>query len=309
MIGIKEFFETDFPGVLSLDHTWEAQNEESTAVFELRQRHFLDFQAGVRYTSFLLPPDIEAGIVIGSILLSLKTFLRPVQDKVVLPAGHRLGVGTELYFEHLGENGLRIIASQEAQPSIDAMDLPFSGRVIIYADKVLPEDLMRSWHKHAKDMGVGLIFRDGRYVKLQTDAMEPLAFISHDSRDKDEVVRPLARQLKSMAVPVWYDEYSLSVGDSLREKIEEGLKQCKYCIIVLTPNFLKKGGWAKREYQSVFTREIVEDRNVVLPIWSGVTVEDVYEYSPILADRVGLDWSKGVEEVGTKLYRKLMADE
>ena len=55
------------------------------------------------------------------------------------------------------------------------------------------------------------------------------------------------------------------------------------------------------EVPSIFTREIVEQRRLILPVWDQVTAQDVYRYSPILADRVAAQWSDGVEEVGRKL--------
>ena len=48
-------------------------------------------------------------------------------------------------------------------------------------------------------------------------------FISHASEDKDEIVRPLANALRSEGLEVWYDEFSLRIGDSLRRKIDHGL--------------------------------------------------------------------------------------
>ena len=60
-------------------------------------------------------------------------------------------------------------------------------------------------------------------------------------------------------------------------------------------------GWSKREYNSIFTREIVEKQKVILPIWHEVSAKDVYKYSPILADRVALPWALGVEKVARKL--------
>ena len=48
-------------------------------------------------------------------------------------------------------------------------------------------------------------------------------FICHASEDKDEFVRPLAEALKSNHIEVWYDEFALYVGDSLREAIDRGL--------------------------------------------------------------------------------------
>ena len=89
----------------------------------------------------------------------------------------------------------------------------------------------------------------------------------------------------------------LRVGASLRESIEGGIRECRKCILAITPEFLTNEGWTKREFDSVFTREILEREKVVLPVWHRVSVRDVYGYSPSLADRVGIEWSLGVEEV------------
>lgn len=40
-------------------------------------------------------------------------------------------------------------------------------------------------------------------------------FISHASEDKDSLVRPLTTVLERLSVRVWYDEFSLQLGDSL----------------------------------------------------------------------------------------------
>ncbi len=53
-------------------------------------------------------------------------------------------------------------------------------------------------------------------------------FISHASEDKEEFVRPLAETLENMGVKVWYDEFTLKVGDSLRRSIDNGLVKSKY---------------------------------------------------------------------------------
>ncbi len=136
---------------------------------------------------------------------------------------------------------------------------------------------------------------------------KPLAFISHDSRDKKAIAEPLALQLQRMMCPVWFDQYSLRVGDSLRGSIEKGLQECPKCILILTPNFLNNNGWTKVEYDSIFTRELVERQRVILPVWHNVTPEDVYKYSPILADRFGARWSEGVEETARKLLLAIEA--
>jgi hypothetical protein len=136
----------------------------------------------------------------------------------------------------------------------------------------------------------------------------PLAFISHDSRDKEEIASKIALGLQKRMCFVWYDEYSLKVGDSLRESIEKGLKECKKCVLVLSPNFLSNTGWTKVEFNSIFTREILETKNLVLPVWCGISKEELYEYCPTLLDRVGLHWEKGEDQVINKLHQAIIAN-
>ena len=64
--------------------------------------------------------------------------------------------------------------------------------------------------------------------------------ICHESEDKSGFVRPLAEALRDSHVEVWYDEFSLRVGDSLRQSIERGLAQSRFGIVVLSPNFFAK---------------------------------------------------------------------
>lgn len=59
-------------------------------------------------------------------------------------------------------------------------------------------------------------------------------FVSHASEDKDAFVRPLVERLREAHIEVWYDEFSLNVGDSLRRSIDRGLAQARFGIVVLT---------------------------------------------------------------------------
>jgi hypothetical protein len=130
----------------------------------------------------------------------------------------------------------------------------------------------------------------------------PAAFICHDSRDKERVARPIAEGLSKLACPVWYDEFSLGVGDHLRESIERGLKEAKKCILVLSHRFLANDGWTKVEFNSIFSRELIQRRNIILPVWAGVTTKGVLAYSPSLANRVAVNWRLGIDEVVRRLY-------
>lgn len=163
----------------------------------------------------------------------------------------------------------------------------------------------KALYERARNNGLGLIIRDANYFEERRKRDVPEAFICHDFRDKDPFVRELAAKLQSFLVSVWYDEYSLKPGDSLRASIEKGLKECRKCILVLSPNFVTNDGWTKAEFDSVFTREILEKQRITIPIWHGVSKEEVYNYSPRLLDLVAIRSSVGVEEVARSVARAM----
>src|SRR5262249_3522295 len=61
-------------------------------------------------------------------------------------------------------------------------------------------------------------------------------FLSHASEDKDTIARPLYEALTSRGVTVWFDEAVLQLGDSLRRKIDEGLRVSRFGLVILSPN-------------------------------------------------------------------------
>jgi TIR domain len=65
-------------------------------------------------------------------------------------------------------------------------------------------------------------------------------FISHASEDKDEIVRPLVVKLGSLGLKVWYDEFTLHIGDSLTESVDKGISDSHYGILILSKNFFAK---------------------------------------------------------------------
>lgn len=109
-------------------------------------------------------------------------------------------------------------------------------------------------------------------------------FISHASEDKDSVVRPLAHALRDGGLEVWYDEFELKIGDSLRRKIDAGLSKSRFGVVVLSRSFFDKG-WTNYELDGLVTMSVGGDQ-VLLPIWHDITKQELVDYSPSLADRV-----------------------
>lgn len=109
-------------------------------------------------------------------------------------------------------------------------------------------------------------------------------FISHATEDKDAVVRPLAHALRNGNLKVWYDEFELRIGDSLRRKIDAGLAKSRFGVVVLSRSFFRKG-WPNYELDGLVTRA-VSGEQILLPIWHEITKQDLINYSPSLADKM-----------------------
>jgi hypothetical protein len=120
-------------------------------------------------------------------------------------------------------------------------------------------------------------------------------FISHASEDKAAIATPLANALREQGFAVWYDEFVLKVGDSLRASIDRGLANSKFGIVILSEQFFAKH-WPQQELNGLASREI-NGRKVILPVWHQIDRKRIAEFSPTLADRLGTLTENGFEKV------------
>lgn len=126
-------------------------------------------------------------------------------------------------------------------------------------------------------------------------------FISHSSKDKD-FVNKLYKKLEEKGVKTWYDDAELTIGDNLREKINKGLNECDYGIVVLSEYFIDSF-WTKREYDSLFT--LMEDGKL-FPINHGLTREQLESFDKSLSDIIYRDTRKySLDEIVDEIYRKI----
>jgi hypothetical protein len=141
---------------------------------------------------------------------------------------------------------------------------------------------------------------------MATNAFQPSydAFISHAYEDKNDLVRLLAELLQKAGYSIWYDEFQLRVGDSLRRSIDKGLANSRFGIVILSPHFFAKN-WPQYELDGLIAKEMAGGERI-LPIWHKVSKDEVMGYSPTLADRVALNTATNtIEELAHQLGKVL----
>jgi hypothetical protein len=176
-----------------------------------------------------------------------------------------------------------------------------SSPMNLYSERDFPDvDVAYSLH-------TGLLLRISERqtaARFTSERFGHHAFICHASEDKTALVRPLARILTRFGYDVWFDEFDLKVGDSLRRSIDKGLANSRYGIVVLSEAFFDKN-WPQYELDGLLARE-VQGKKVILPIWHGVTRKQVLRYSSSLADKVAVATAgKTVRQVARELAKTL----
>lgn len=280
MATLRDYFDTDFKHVLTAHQAINLKPQQGDPL-EVVARVHLDFDADAKYISYFIPSN-ETPFEVCSSLVDHPEWALSITDSVLVKGGF------------VGEQGT---------PSTE---LKFTGKMFLYTESPISDGQKQMLLERSSGLGLGLVIRGQDYVLNKAAIEKPLAFICHDSRDKDEVARPLALRLHQMMCPVWFDEFSLKVGMRLRESVEKGLKECRKCVLVLSPSFISNEGWTKSEFDAVFTREMIEREDIILPVWHNVSAREVYEYSPSLANRVALRWDSGVGEVARHLYKVII---
>lgn len=125
-------------------------------------------------------------------------------------------------------------------------------------------------------------------------------FISHATEDKEEVARPLAIALDGEGLRVWYDEFELKIGYSLRRKIDSGVARSRFGLVIISPSFFAKG-WPQYELDGLVTKAVTGEQ-ALLPLWHNVSKAEVMEHSPSLADKVARSTAQfTIDEIATEI--------
>jgi hypothetical protein len=236
--------------------------------------------------------------------LSLR-FRHPIAAGIVMEAVQKAAA-------ELGGQVIAITDNPQPQPGV----LSISGTVDMDALRRVPAkpgpDASKRLETHPGlvaegpgSAGEAMRVTSGAGTRGERPARAPYdVFISHAHEDKEAVARPLATELRSRGIKVWYDEFALSLGDSLRQTIDRGLAESRFGVVVLSPSFFAKE-WPMRELNGLTTREGAGEK-VILPLWHGVQQSDVARYSPLLADRLAITTDRGIIALADAIIAVIM---
>ena len=127
-----------------------------------------------------------------------------------------------------------------------------------------------------------LVDQRNQLLLRRPEAKEYDVFVAHASEDKDQVARPLAEALRIGGFSVWFDEFEITVGDSITRKIGQGLASSRTGIIIFSPAFFEKS-WPQFELNGMVAM-MMDTSYKLLPVWHNVSKETLFEYNPSLAD-------------------------
>ena len=132
----------------------------------------------------------------------------------------------------------------------------------------------------------------GNATPEQGGRQKASVFISYCSQDK-HFAKKLSFDLGLFGVKVWIDEGEIKVGDSLIEKIRQGIDQVDYLAVVLTPASVNSE-WVKKEVDIAMNQEIEGQKVKVLPLlltacempwflkgkrYADFTTDDLYQHA------------------------------
>lgn len=116
-------------------------------------------------------------------------------------------------------------------------------------------------------------------------------FISHANADKEELIEELYKSLNRLGVNIFYDKETLEWGDKFKDKILDGTKKSEFAIIVISTNFFGRE-WTERELSEFLNRQNQNGQKLILPILHNITIEQLKEKYPSIADIQAIDSSR-----------------
>ena len=117
-----------------------------------------------------------------------------------------------------------------------------------------------------------MVTENGKQPSPDGEQQTPVAFLSYAGEDKD-LAKQVANTLQENGIETWWDEWEIRHGDSIRQKVDEGIGSCTHFLVLLTPQSIDKP-WVKAEMDSAFVRKL-KGKCRFNPVRHKLTVEEL----------------------------------
>jgi len=143
---------------------------------------------------------------------------------------------------------------------------------------------------------------DGGY---DMSAVKKDVFICHSKEDKKAIIYPLLSKFEKANISCWVDEAEIKWGDSITEKVNEGIRTSRFVIVVISPSFMSKN-WPWRELNALLNIEASKKEVKILPLLVKETIfNEVIEKIPLINDKEYLCWDNNPDKILEKLLDRL----
>lgn len=169
------------------------------------------------------------------------------------------------------------------------------------------QKMQEAYEKRIKELQVQLIPQTDLIRQSDTnDGPDYDVFVSHAWEDKESFVDEFVSELCALGAKVWYDKTQMKWGDSMRAKIDEGLRKSRFGVAVLSPDYIAEHKyWTKAELDGLFQMDSINGK-MLLPIWHNLTKQQVMNFSPIIASKLAMNTATMTpREIAEELIRLL----
>jgi hypothetical protein len=173
-------------------------------------------------------------------------------------------VSQDQFFEDLKneaiEAGMKQLEQQFHDLAASIIDPETGKHAEVFVRRHGPTELTlrtRGSSAFARELEKRLGVEEGSIETMSTPAANdvPRVYLAHASEDHETLAKPLAESMMANGIEVWFDEWEIRTGDSLRRRMEEGLANCTHFVVLLTPNSLHKP-WVETEIDAGFIRSV-----------------------------------------------------
>lgn len=151
---------------------------------------------------------------------------------------------------------------------------------------------------------------DGALLRLRYYARPTIRkfdfFVSHASEDS-ELAELLANELTARGHAVWIDRAELTLGDQLIRRINSGLADSRFGIVIISRAFLAKP-WTDAELEALHHRAISSGQKTILPILHGLTHQELAAQKPLLASTISAEYRDNLVEIADQISRIALSE-